>query len=190
MLRFARGRKPRTAAQPRAEYRIAESDGSDQMNQRFGVGPLGHHAGRCGRNTAGVQAVGDLAHDCRGARLLPARIDRGKPGQALRQPVAKRVEHLVELLFERIFRRAHRRDQLVAQLGDGLLGQGTHQPFAAAEMVQDQRVRDAGRGGDLLQPQSLRSGAGDQLLRGFQDQPPRFLGCAARPLYRGAHPAL
>ena len=129
-----------------------------------------------------MKAVGDVAHDRRGACLLPVSIDRGKPGQALRQPVAKRIEHLVELLFERIFRRAHRRDQLVAQLGDGLLGQGTHQPFAAAEMVQDQRVRDAGRGGDLLQPQSLRSGAGDQLLRGFQDQLPRLLRGAAGPL--------
>jgi hypothetical protein len=45
-------------------------------------------------------------------------------------------------------------------------------------MVQDQRMRNTRGGSDVLQPKALGSGARDQSLRGFQDQPTRFFGRA------------
>src|SRR5437588_5652958 len=54
-------------------------------------------------------------------------------------------------------------------------------------MMQDKRMRDAGRGGALLQPQPLRPTAGDQLLRGVEDQPPRLFRRAPEPFSRGRH---
>jgi hypothetical protein len=49
-------------------------------------------------------------------------------------------------------------------------------------MVQDQRMRNTRRSSDILQPETLGPGSGDQRLRRLQDQPARLFGRAAQPL--------
>ena len=86
-----------------------------------------------------------------------------------------------ELLVDRGFAGGDRSNKLVSQLDRGLPGQRADEPLAAAEMVQDQRMRDTRGGGDVLQPEPLGSGAGDQGLSRFQDQSARLFRRAALP---------
>src|SRR6266851_9528978 len=128
-----------------------------------------------------MQPIGNVADDHLVPLSAAGRIDRGEPNQPLRQPVTEGIEYSVELLFERIFGSFHRRDELVPQLGNGLAGQRADEALAAAEMVEDQRMRYPRDSGDVLQSEPLRSGAGDQGLRRLQDQPARLLRRSAQP---------
>jgi hypothetical protein len=51
-------------------------------------------------------------------------------------------------------------------------------------MMQDQRMRDTGFGGDILQPQPLWPAARDERLRRVEDQLARFFRRAAKA-FRG-----
>src|SRR4029077_20966623 len=125
-----------------------------------------------------MQFVGDVTDDQPGSLCPTAGIDRREPDQPLGQPVAEGVEHPVELLLNGVFARTYC-EQLFPQLVDGLSGQLTDEPLTAAEMVQDQRMRNSRGSGDVLQPKPLGSGARDQRLRCVQDQSPRFFRGAA-----------
>jgi hypothetical protein len=111
----------------------------------------------------------------------PSGSTAANPRQALPEPSAKRVRHPGELLLDRGVVFGHRGDELVAQFGDRFAGQCPHQAGPAAEMVQNQRMRDPG-GGDVVQPQPFGRGAGDRPLRRVEDQPPGLIRRAADPL--------
>jgi len=51
-------------------------------------------------------------------------------------------------------------------------------------MVQDQRMRNARCGGDLVKPQTFGAGTSDRRPRRVEDQPSRFVRGAADPFGR------
>src|SRR5262249_40495270 len=123
-----------------------------------------------------VRALGSL-----GPVRAVARVDRGEPSQPLGQSLAKGIEYPVKLRLDGILACRHRCDELVSQFGDGLLGQRTDEPLTAAEMVQNQWMRNSRGSRDILQPESLGSGGRNQLLRRPQDQLSGLFRCAALP---------
>ena len=168
--------------QLRAKEGIAERGRRNEVDQRIGIVAGNRRTRGRGGDAALMQLVGDVTDDLPGSLCPTAGIDRGEPDQPLGQPVAEGVEHPVELLLNGIFARTHCGEQLFPQLVNGLSGQRADEPLATAEMVQDQRMRNTRRGGDVLQPEPLGSGARDQRLRSFQDQPASLFSRAAQPL--------
>ena len=178
---LARGRQAGAAAQLSAVQRITERGRRGQVDQRIGV-RAGDRRARWGLGgTAIMQSVGYIAHDHLGPFRAVARVDRGEPSQPLGQSFAKGIEYPVKLRLDGILACRHRCDELVSQFGDGLLGQRTDEPLTAAEMVQDQRMRNSRGSRDILQPESLGSGGRNQLLRRPQDQLSGLFRCAALP---------
>ena len=181
-VRLGALREPGTAAKLGAVNRVAERGNGDQVNQKLTVLQRHCRAGPRRSNPAGMQTLGKLALYHRGAALVAIGVDGREPCQALPQPVAERFEYPVELLLNRWVAFAHRGDLLVPELDDGLAGQCAHKARPAAEMVQDQRMRDAGGGGDVVQPQPFGPGARDRRLRRLEDEPARLVRRAADPL--------
>jgi|HubBroStandDraft_1064217.scaffolds.fasta_scaffold00015_80 ubiquinone biosynthesis protein COQ4 len=177
-------------AQLRAEYCVAEGGGGDEIDDRLGVLLVDVDAEGRTRHPHLVHGPNDLQRHP--VVLLVKSVGAGdsEPSQALRQTAAESIEHFAEDALGMYVGRMQRQYQLVLEFDHGAIRQRPNQPFPAAEMMEDDRMRDSEIGRHILQPDPRGPSLGESRLGGVQNLPTGILGRPADPLRPGSRGGL
>ncbi len=100
---------------------------------------------------------------------------------AARSDVIKALEHALDVGF---FRARPSLEELRLKFSDAAHDHRLDQALAAAKVMEDRGMRDAGVGGDFLKPNCLGTTVDESALCGFQDRVPS-LRSASTPSSRG-----
>jgi hypothetical protein len=179
------GAVPEAAVEERTGEAVAEHGGRGEPHHELRV-----LAGRSGPPVLPRQGLAALVHEIgegaeqRRPAAAPRRVfaGEGAPGEEPRLPrFAEALEHAFEQLEHRGLtrRRAQPGQQLGLEARHHVLGEGSHQPLAAAEVMQDRRMGDAEVPGEILEPDGLGAAFAQALLRGLEDRALGLLGAPA-----------
>ncbi len=133
-------------------------------------------------NPAGVHSFGRRLEHARRHRAV-ALAGKNQPREHPRNSAARRyfvktIEHTLDVGF---LRARPPLEKLRLKLSDTAHDHRFDKTFAAAEVMKNRGMRDAGVGGDLLQSNRLGSPVEEPALRSFQDRKPSLRGASTPP---------
>jgi len=183
--RAAVGGVPEAVVEGLAGEAVAEQRRGGEAHHELGV-----LARRSGATVRARQLAAALVDERRDRAEAPARrvgirqraARQRAPGQQPRMArVAERIEDALQHVEHRVLalRRAQRIQQLGLERRRHVARQRHHQAVAAAEVMEDGRVRDAEVAGQILEAHGLRAALAQALLRRLEDGAAGFGSAAA-----------